>query len=106
MTAEETISYGRKTQRPSLNLHEGVVVRLSLQGNCDGCAVSSSAMTLKHTIETAIYHAAPDVAAIEVEGVITTTSETTNGFVQIERPNGGKFVDCEFPVAASRAVTS
>lgn len=90
--------------RPSLNLHEGGVefldirdgiVRLSLQGNCDGCP--SSAMTLKHTIEQAIYDAAPDVAAIEVEGVVTTNAAPADGFVQIAKTNG-KYADCEFPV--------
>jgi len=92
--------------RPSLNLHEGDVellgindgiVHLSLQGNCDGCP--SSAMTLKHTIEEAIYAAAPDISAIEVEGV-TEESTPSNGFVQIsklEKSNGNGFTHCEFP---------
>ena len=44
------------------------VVRLRMQGSCHGCP--SSAMTLKNAIEEAIYAAAPDVAAIEVEGVV------------------------------------
>ena len=89
--------------RPSLNLHEGGVellgisdgvVHLSLQGNCDGC--QSSAATLKHTIEEAIYAAAPDVAAIEVEGVVTSKSASNNGFVQIEKSNGNQYTHCEF----------
>ncbi len=93
--------------RPSLNLHEGGVelisitggiVYLSLQGNCDGCA--SSAATLKLTIEEAIYAAAPDVAGIEVEGVVVpqSTQKMTNGFVQIEKSNG--YTHCEFPATA------
>ena len=92
--------------RPSLSLHEGDVellgindgiVHLSLQGNCDGCA--SSAATLKHTIEEAIYAAAPDVAAIEVEGVVMplSTQKIGNGFVQIEKSNGNGYTHCEFP---------
>lgn len=91
--------------RPSLNLHEGGVellgisdggvVRLSLQGNCEGCP--SSAATLKHTIEEAIYAAAPDVAAIEVEGVVTSKPAPNNGFVQIEKSNGNGYTHCEFP---------
>ena len=44
------------------------VVRLRMQGSCHGCP--SSAMTLKNAIEEAIYATAPDVAAIEVEGVV------------------------------------
>ena len=60
--------------RPALQLHGGSVelrgitgdtVRLRLQGSCKGCP--SSAMTLKLTIEEAVYEAAPEVAAIEVE---------------------------------------
>lgn len=92
--------------RPSLNLHEGGVelisikdgvVNLNLQGNCDGCA--SSAATLKHTIEEAIYRAAPDVAGIEVEGVVLplATQKNGSGFVQIGKSNGGGFTHCEFP---------
>jgi Fe-S cluster biogenesis protein NfuA len=63
--------------RPLLRSHhgdvelEGVVdgvVRLRMQGSCNGCP--SSALTLKNAIEEAIYAAAPDVEAIEVEGVV------------------------------------
>jgi Fe-S cluster biogenesis protein NfuA len=44
----------------------GGVVRLRMQGSCDGCP--SSAATLEQTIEEAIYAKAPEVTAIEVEG--------------------------------------
>lgn len=63
--------------RPYLSSHGGNVemlgiedgtVRLRLQGSCKSCP--SSAMTLKLAIEEAIYEAAPDVAAIEAEGVL------------------------------------
>ena len=62
--------------RPYLHSHGGDVelievvagtVRLRMQGSCQGCP--SSTATLKHTIEGAIYEAAPDVASIEVEGL-------------------------------------
>lgn len=90
--------------RPSLSLHEGDVellgindgvVSLRLKGSCDGCP--SSALTLKHTIEEAIYAAAPDVRAIEVDGVAETS---TNGFVQIQKPHAGQYTECEITVAA------
>ncbi len=64
--------------RPYLRNHNGDVallsvidgvVRLRMQGSCHGCP--SSAMTLKNAIEEAIYAKAPDVAAIEVEGVVS-----------------------------------
>jgi Fe-S cluster biogenesis protein NfuA/nitrite reductase/ring-hydroxylating ferredoxin subunit len=48
-----------------LGLEDGVV-RLGLQGSCEGCP--SSAMTLKLAVERAIHKAAPDVEAIETEG--------------------------------------
>ena len=50
-----------------LGLVDGVV-HLRLEGHCHGCP--SSTATLRSTIEKAIYEAAPDVAGIEVEGVV------------------------------------
>lgn len=47
---------------------EDGVVRLRLQGSCDGCP--SSAVTLKLAIEDAIHQAAPDAEAIEAEGAV------------------------------------
>jgi len=91
--------------RPSLSLHEGDVellgvnegvVSLRLKGSCDGCP--SSALTLKHTIEGAIWAAAPDVLSIEVDGVAEKTE--SNGFVQIGKLNAGRYTDCEFVAAA------
>lgn len=99
---EERVMQALDKVRPALSLHKGDVellgisdgvVHLRLQGSCNGCA--SSAMTLKHTIEEAIYNAAPDVSAIEVEGVAAATA--TNGFVQIGKTNGNGYLHCEFP---------
>ncbi len=62
--------------RPYLESHGGNVellgvangvVRLRLQGSCEGCP--ASAMTLKQAIEQAVLAAAPDVDAVEAEGV-------------------------------------
>ena len=62
--------------RPYLKSHGGNVelvsvedgiARLRLEGSCHGC--SSSTVTLKQTIEEAIYKAAPDLDRLEVEGV-------------------------------------
>ena len=55
------------------------VVHLQMQGSCHGCP--SSAMTLKLAIEEAIYEAAPDVTAIEVEGVVEQPAHS--GLVQL-----------------------
>ncbi|MBS1791383.1 MAG: NifU family protein [Acidobacteria bacterium] len=78
--------------RPYLQSHGGnvellgvadTVVRLKLQGSCNGCA--SSAMTLKLAIEEAIYEAAPDVTGLEVEGV--SGEAPRSGLVQLTSRN-------------------
>ena len=62
--------------RPYLRSHGGNVelagvdgdtVRLRLIGSCDGCP--SSAVTMRQTIEQAVYGRAPEVTAIEVDGL-------------------------------------
>ncbi|MBW3542953.1 MAG: NifU family protein [Planctomycetes bacterium] len=64
-----------------LGVDDGVV-RLRLQGSCDGCP--SSAATLRHTIESAIYEAAPDIAAVEVDGLNEPPTAPTAGFVALD----------------------
>jgi Fe-S cluster biogenesis protein NfuA len=63
--------------RPYLKSHGGNVelvgiesgiATLRLRGSCQGC--SSSTVTLKSTIEEAIYQAAPDVVEIRVEEAV------------------------------------
>ncbi len=64
--------------RPYLGSHAGGVsllgvdadgvAHLRLEGSCDGCA--SSALTVKSAIEDAILVAAPDVVAVEAEGMV------------------------------------
>ena len=61
------------------------VVTLRLEGSCDGCA--SSAATLKLSVEEAVYTAAPDVAAIIVEGS-TQGESPTIGFVPLSQLGG------------------
>jgi Fe-S cluster biogenesis protein NfuA/nitrite reductase/ring-hydroxylating ferredoxin subunit len=50
-----------------LGVDPGGVVRLRLEGSCDGCP--SSTMTVKLAIERAIEEAAPEVTAVEVENL-------------------------------------
>ncbi len=66
--------------RPYLRSHGGNVellavgdgtVRLRLQGSCHSCP--SSAVTMKQTIEEAVLARAPEVTAIEVEGMVEET---------------------------------
>jgi Fe-S cluster biogenesis protein NfuA len=75
--------------RPYLHSHGGDVellgisegtVRLHLEGSCHGCP--SSQVTLQTTIERAIYEAAPDVVAIEVDGL--SEPEVPVGLVQLD----------------------
>jgi len=74
---ETRVAEALEKVRPYLHSHGGNVevlgiedgvVKLRLQGSCKSCP--SSAMTLKLAIEEAIYEAAPDVTAIEAEGVL------------------------------------
>ena len=68
--------------RPYLGSHAGGVslsgvdadgvVHLQLEGSCDGCP--SSALTVKSAIEDAILVAAPDVVAVEAEGMVERRS--------------------------------
>lgn len=78
--------------RPVLATHGGNVellevddglVRLRLQGSCHGCP--SSAVTLRLTIEEAIYAAAPDVTGIQVEGVTPPPPASHDGFVPLQQ---------------------
>lgn len=89
--------------RPRLAQHSGSVellgvspageVKLRLEGNCHGCP--SSRLTLKFTIEEAIYAAAPDVTSLEVEGA----AEPLNGANGIP-PAVPKFTECPLPVGS------
>lgn len=89
---EERVTRALDKVRPYLDSHGGNVellgvdegvVRLRLQGSCKSCP--SSSMTLKLAIEEAVYEAAPDVSAIEAEGVTEQPAAPT-GFVQIGKP--------------------
>jgi len=88
---ETRVTNALEKVRPYLDSHGGNVelvgiidgvIRLRMQGSCKSCP--SSAMTLKLAIEEAIYAAAPDVLAIEAEGVADQPSAT--GLVQIGKP--------------------
>jgi Fe-S cluster biogenesis protein NfuA len=74
---EERVRQALEAVRPYLRSHGGGVellsvnegvVRLRLQGSCHSCP--SSALTMRQTVEEAIVARAPDVTAIEVEGLV------------------------------------
>ena len=52
---------------------EGGVVRLRLQGSCHSCP--SSSVTVRQTIEEAVYGKAPEVTAVEVEETAEAATE-------------------------------
>jgi Fe-S cluster biogenesis protein NfuA len=66
-----------------LGVDEGVV-RLRLEGSCHSCP--SSAVTMRQTIEEAILGKAPDVTAVEVEGLTEAAAEPANGQARLALP--------------------
>jgi Fe-S cluster biogenesis protein NfuA len=75
--------------RPLLRSHGGDVeltgledgvVQLNLEGNCHGCP--SSTLTLRNAIEEAMFEFAPDIARLEVSGVVE--ERPVSGFVPLE----------------------
>jgi Fe-S cluster biogenesis protein NfuA len=69
-------------------------VKLRLAGNCHGCP--SSILTLKFSIEEAIYAAAPDVTSLEVEGTAPRDAQSVNG-ANGAAPVVPKYTECPLP---------
>lgn len=92
---ETRVRNALESVKPRLGLHGGSVeltgvtpdggIRLRLEGNCHGCP--SSRITLKSSIEEAIYAAAPDVTDLEVEGAV-------DNFVDAPAGLHSKFTEC------------
>ena len=83
------IGHALEKVRPLLHSHGGDVellgiengmVRLRLEGSCHGCP--SSTMTLKNSIEEAIYEFAPDINGLDVAGLVEARAPV--GFVPLE----------------------
>jgi Fe-S cluster biogenesis protein NfuA/nitrite reductase/ring-hydroxylating ferredoxin subunit len=83
------------TVRPYMESHGGDVellgiddgvARLRLEGHCEGCP--ASAATLELAIKEAIEEAAPDLAGLEVEGVVPARKPPgpSPGLLQIKMP--------------------
>lgn len=72
-------------------------VSLRLAGNCHGCP--SSILTLKFSIEEAIYAAAPDVTSLEVEGATPLEPQTANG-TNGTAPATPKYTECPLPTGS------
>ena len=93
LTVEERVREALDDVRPYLNSHGGNVelvgvsegiVRLRLDGSCHSCP--SSAVTMQQTIEEAILGKAPEVTAVEVEGLVEAVPEKTNGEARVALP--------------------
>jgi Fe-S cluster biogenesis protein NfuA len=91
LPVEERVRRALDDVRPYLRSHGGNVellgvsdgvVRLRLEGSCHGCP--SSALTMKQTIEEAILARAPDMMAVEVEGV--AEGAPADGAVRVALP--------------------
>jgi Fe-S cluster biogenesis protein NfuA len=90
--------------RPYLGSHAGGieflgvdtegVAQLRLQGSCDSCP--SSTATVEGAIERAVLEAAPEVAAIHVEGMVAPAPPGGLLQIQTRRP---EYDDCPVPVA-------
>lgn len=74
-------------------------LRLRLAGNCHGCP--SSILTLKFSIEEAIYAAAPDVTSLEVEGATPLEPPNANG-ANGAAPVVAKYTECPLPAGSSK----
>lgn len=58
-----------------LGLDDEGIAHLRLEGSCDGC--SGSAATVHGAVERAVLDAAPEVVAVDVEGMINGTFSST-----------------------------
>ncbi len=72
-------------------------VKLRLAGNCHGCP--SSLLTLKFSIEEALYAAAPDVTSLEVEGATPLEPASANG-TNGDAPIVPQYTECPLPAGS------
>ncbi|MGH3320709.1 MAG: NifU family protein [Streptosporangiaceae bacterium] len=101
-TTDERVSRALDQVRPYLGSHAGGVellgvgddgvVRLRLEGTCDGCP--SSVVTVRDAIERAIDQVAPEVAGVEVEGLVEEGAPAQDPNVI---PVGALFRECPVP---------
>jgi Fe-S cluster biogenesis protein NfuA/nitrite reductase/ring-hydroxylating ferredoxin subunit len=111
VSLEQRVRDALEEVRPYMDSHggdvellgvEGGVVRLRLKGSCDGCPASSS--TLELAIKEALEKAAPDIAGLEVEGVVGAEppAATTGPELPVLEGNSGNGSHDRPPPGASR----
>jgi nitrite reductase/ring-hydroxylating ferredoxin subunit len=76
------------------------VATLALQGSCSGCAASQA--TLELAIKQALDEHAPDLAGLEVRGVIETAPSPLDG-TSLPMADNGQAVGIELPVVHTGA---
>jgi len=85
VSLEDRITEALDSVRPYLGSHAGGVevigvddegvLQLRLQGSCDGC--SSSSETVRVAIENAVLAAAPEIVAVQAEGMVERPTKKT-----------------------------
>jgi Fe-S cluster biogenesis protein NfuA/nitrite reductase/ring-hydroxylating ferredoxin subunit len=92
---EQRVGEALEEVRPYMESHDGNVellgvedgvVRLRLAGSCDGCPASAS--TLELAIKEALEKAAPDLAGLEVEGLVAEAPPSGTPLAVIQNGNG------------------
>ena len=71
-----------------LGVDEDGVAHLRLEGSCDGCP--SSTVTVRLAVEDAVVEAAPEVIAVEVEGVAEAPAEAAADRARPGSPRDGR----------------
>jgi Fe-S cluster biogenesis protein NfuA len=93
LSLEDRVGQALEDVRPYLRSHGGNVemlevsdgvVRLRLQGSCHHCP--SSSVTMQQTVEEAILAKAPEIVAVEVEGLTEESPEPANGRTRVALP--------------------
>ncbi|TVT23344.1 NifU family protein [Amycolatopsis acidiphila] len=103
LSTMERVTAALERVRPYLGTHAGDVellgigedgvARLRLKGTCDGCP--SSAVTVQQAIEREILTAAPEIAAIDVQGMVPDAGPGGRPLLPLEAvecpvPGGGR----------------
>lgn len=76
----------------------GGVAHLRLEGSCDGCP--GSAATVRNAIEEAILAVAPDIVAVETEGVVEPPAPPAPGELPLLQIGRYRPEDCPVPAGA------